>query len=205
MKLIVIGIAGKAKSGKTTVAKAVKDHLMFTAHHHTLSVILSFADPLKDECAAATGLPREWFDTPPYKENLRVLMQWWGTEFRRNPVLGGDLSYWRDKAKEEIRRLYGQAMQDVDLHEAPPKALVVLMPDARFLNEADFIRSYEHGFMLKIEATGAEEIAHTAHASETELPADRIDFVFHNDHTVGTTAVMRIAEEVYERIIEPVI
>ena len=57
------------------------------------------------------------------KEQFRLLMQWWGTEFRRNMV---DKDYWIKKVQSWI-----------DKH---PEVDVILIPDLRFKNEIEWIK-----------------------------------------------------------------
>lgn len=201
MKLFVVGIAGKAKAGKTTLANAIREQLMFSPHEFIICTILSLADPLKDECAMATQLPRAWFDDPTYKETLRPLMQWWGTEFRRNGLLGGCNRYWIDKARNKIIEVEEEALRlaTTDSGDAHvPKAVVVLIPDVRFPNEVELIHEFKYGLMVNLEAVGAEETSHSSHASEKGLPDESFDITYHNDHTKGTQDLVRIAREFYD-------
>lgn len=202
MKLIVIGIAGKAKVGKTTLAAALYDHIAHEVEEHNICAVLSLADVLKDECAIATGLPREWFDDVTYKETLRPLMQWWGTEFRRNPLLGGDNDYWVNRVKNRVSTWAA----DPALRSAyEPKSLVVVIPDVRFENEVDLVLSYENGIMVNLYAEGAEETTHSTHASEKGVALSRMTCAYMNDHNIGTTELQRIARDLYATRIAPVI
>lgn len=208
MKLIVVGIVGKAKAGKTTLANAIREQLMFSPHEFTICTVMSLADPLKDECALATQLPRAWFDDPIYKETLRPLMQWWGTEFRRNTLLGGCNHYWIDKMRDKIKDIEHEglhicATDNGDAHI--PEAVVVLIPDVRFPNEVELVYEYEHGLMVNLIAVGAEETTHSTHASEQSLLNAFFDVTYHNDHTKGTQDLIRIAQEFYDNHIACVI
>lgn len=208
MKLFVIGIAGKAKAGKTTLANAIREHLVFCPYDFIICTVLSLADPLKDECALATQLPRAWFDDPTYKETLRPLMQWWGTEFRRNPFLGGQPSYWIDQTRNHIKYVENEA-QRIKISEGSdahvPAAVVVIVPDVRFPDEANLIHEFENGLMINLLALGAEETTHSSHSSEKGLPTELFDLVYNNDHTKGTQDLIRIAQEFYDNYIAPAI
>lgn len=210
MKLIVIGIAGKAKVGKTTLAHALYDHVTHVAHEHNVCAVLSLADPLKDECAAATDLPREWFDDATYKEFLRPLMQWWGTEFRRNEALGGDNLYWVKKAQERIVQWFDEALKLPESHNT--KSLVVVIPDIRFDNEVDMVHEFDvfplgdgKGIIINLLGDGAQETPHTTHASEAGINPAKIDFEYTTYHSIGTVDLVRIADNLYESRILPFI
>jgi hypothetical protein len=165
----IIGITGAAFSGKTTVAIIMRDQLLL--HHDSVSDVVAFADKLKDECAKATGMPREWFDSPEHKEMIRPLMQWWGTEFRRNNLLGGYDNYWIDAMHTYIHRLS-------DDYEG------VIIPDVRFDNEAKFIVNYDADvrLMVKVTAPNASTTVHSSHASEHGVDPYLINYTLENSH-----------------------
>lgn len=204
MKTILIGIAGPAGVGKTSLARAISKYAC--SHHTTLSTslvagIFSLADSLKDECSEATGIPRSHFDDPVYKEALRPLMQWWGTEFRRNSFLGGNDGYWRQLflgKVHEFKRLYDNAKL--------ADTIVAFCPDVRFDDEAVMVLSAEkHGFMIKLEGTGFVGTTHTNHASEAGINPILFTHTYVTSHEIGITDLDRIAKEFYEDALKPII
>lgn len=84
MKKFIIGIAGKAGSGKDTVANMInyiiETGINDSSYTHWLLTnntirnkhnkrIIHFADPLKDCLSIIYSIPREYFDNRDYKEN----------------------------------------------------------------------------------------------------------------------------------------
>ena len=157
MKLI--GITGKARSGKDAVAKFAWAQYGFTR--------IAFADPVKMAAQAKFGLTAEqtWRDDlkevviPHWGMTPRQIFQMEGTEAGRN-VFGGDL--W-------IKRF----MLSYNLLKHTDD---IIVPDVRFDNEASAIRSLG-GIVIEIRRgvaglTGASG----AHVSESglSLPADHV-------------------------------
>ncbi len=157
MKLI--GITGKARSGKDAVAKFAWAQYGFTR--------IAFADPVKMAAQAKFGLTPEqtWSDElkevviPHWGMTPRQIFQMEGTEAGRN-VFGGDL--WIKRFMLSYNLLKGT--DDI------------VVPDVRFDNEASAIRSLG-GIVIEIRRgvaglTGASG----AHVSESglSLPADHV-------------------------------
>lgn len=83
MKKFIIGIAGKAGSGKDTIASMISyivDRGVWDANYEQWKrldksiikneKIIHFANPLKDCLSIMYNIPREYFDNREYKENL---------------------------------------------------------------------------------------------------------------------------------------
>lgn len=170
----LVGIVGKAGSGKTTFANHLCDQYGFSE--------VSFADELKRLCCEQFGWDREalYYDAAAqqigfesslaYKEAVcpqsgqtrRRIMQHLGTEGFR----ALDPDHW---VKITMSRV-GEML------ETNVGGLV--FPDVRFLNEIQAIR--ERGGVI-IELRKADEAAGTAgaqHASELEWQQAEADFVF---------------------------
>jgi hypothetical protein len=160
---MLIGLSGIFGAGKDAAALILEKHYGFQR--------FSFADCLKRELEVAlraalipNGLPekgREAFLTclalgylnpfaKPTPPEMRILMQQWGTEFRR----AQDENYWVNK----LRRSWEAVGR--------PDAAV---PDTRFYNEAHWVRS-ENGLIFLINS--GDRVAHNydhrqlAHESE---------------------------------------
>lgn len=146
---MIVGLIGRAGSGKTTAAKVITGELNFEKH--------AFADPLKkmlinagmctyDECYVEKT------------EQSRWLMQKVGTEIFRNQV---DDNWWILQAKGMVS-------------EALTRIPNVVLDDVRFPNEADAIKDMG-GILIKIEREGhlQDKTDHT-HASETQI--DKIEY-----------------------------
>ena len=164
MKLI--GITGKARSGKDAIAKFAWSQYGFTR--------IAFADPVKMAAQAKFGLTaaQTWDDElkevviPHWNMTPRQMFQMEGTEAGRN-VFGGDL--W-------IKRfmLSYNLLKDTD---------DIIVPDVRFDNEASAIRDLG-GIIIEIRRGQAGLSGSAgAHVSESglSLPAD---YVIDNNGTL---------------------
>jgi hypothetical protein len=86
----------------------------------------------------------------------RTLLQWWGTELRREK----DPFYWVKALDNKLRE------------DAPQFALV---PDVRFLNEVFWVKS-RGGDTVKVTRYGFPEIESSNHPSETQLANYEFDY-----------------------------
>ena len=164
MKLI--GITGKARSGKDAIAKFAWSQYGFTR--------IAFADPVKMAAQAKFGLTAEqtWRDDlkevviPHWGMTPRQIFQMEGTEAGRN-IFGGDI--W-------IKRfmLSYNLLKDTD---------DIIVPDVRFDNEAEALRSLG-GIIIEVRRGQAGLSGSAgAHVSESglSLPAD---YVIENESTL---------------------
>lgn len=161
MSVITIGINGKIGSGKDTLANMIVDILT----DHTARIV-SFADPLKLEAYEAMrdivpGLELEHFYDRTKKGRYRTLLQWWGTEFRRYD----DKDYWITKFKEYVKSL--------DLEN---EQVVVIVPDMRFINEAEAVDT-----TVLILRNNYLDDSYVEHISERELDDYPFDFAIENN------------------------
>ena len=150
----VIGISGKKQSGKDTVAAMLS--LMYPG-----CVKYYFAGELKKEVARACGVTTEYIDQ--HKPNFRLILQGWGTDFRRN-VYGDD--YWLKKMDIALESLH--------------TFKYLLIPDVRFKNEYEWVKGHG-GVMIRLERPSS---AIDTHPSETELDSQKEwDYVLDNSGT----------------------
>lgn len=167
----IVGITGKAGSGKDTAA----DYLV--ENHNFVKV--SFAAPLKEGLRAMFNwdktllLDRDWKERllPDIGKSPRELMQTIGTEWGRE-LVHKDL--WLMLAKQRI--------------EASEKDVVI--SDLRFDNEADLIRSLG-GSVIHLSRPQTTEVAE--HISERRVTIVEGDLAVLNDGT--TTDLYRSVEE----------
>ena len=119
----IIGLAGLARVGKTTIAEYLRDN-----HGYT---ILSFATPLKEALVALTDLPMEYFTDQDLKheplstfsgKSPREVMQLFGTDFCRNMIAE---DFWCNLMHNKILNTQSN----------------VVIDDIRFQDEADLITS----------------------------------------------------------------
>ena len=177
----IYAIAGKKRSGKTTVAKLMQDyyqHLSFTKPDYAnigAVMTLPLAEPIK--MATASILEAIGIKYPvPYLEGAfkeshvhplgtspRRLMQVIGTEVGR--TLNKD--FWIDILRHRVA-----------VRQANSKVFIV--PDVRFENEAKALRQMGAVF-IHVEREGATG---DSHASESGIRVRRGDFVLTNNGTV---------------------
>lgn len=120
----IIGISGRMKAGKTTLAKALQSNLVEP------SIILSFGKYVKQEVARGMGYtdddwPAAYHEKP--KENFREIWQAWGDGMRT--IQSPD--YW-------VSQLHQEANYNPDK--------TILIDDVRYENEAQWI--IENGGIL---------------------------------------------------------
>ncbi len=161
----IIGITGRARSGKDTLAE-------FLVNDHGF-VKLSFAAPIRSFVADITGFPLAAMEDGPEKEQPldwldgqtpRHLMQTVGTEWGRNMI---DRDLWIKVVEQKIR----QARRD--------GATGVVVSDVRFDNEADFIGAWQHGVVVKVERDSAIQVG--AHSSENGVSPELVHLVVDNN------------------------
>ena len=159
--MIVIGIAGKMGTGKTTVSNHLIDSLPGNWKK------LAFGDLLKEEVSEIYGVPKPWtyehkdylFTMPlecnPPKERMmiREILQWHGTEVRR----AQDPHYWVEKLADKIldhRELDG-----------------VVIDDARFPDEANLVLEFKEHLLIRLGVYRGWKcgVKIARHSSETAL------------------------------------
>lgn len=153
--MIIIGISGKKYSGKTTLAKVI-------AECKSDTVIINFADALKEEVAKACDVTVEFIEAN--KKDFRTILQWWGTDFRRK--FNKD-NYWLARWIQKCKNL-------------TPEPKLVIAADVRFKNEADLVKQLG-GYLVRV-----ERITNVIdnHPSETELDDYKFDLVVTNNGTL---------------------
>lgn len=156
---MIIGITGKAGSGKNTLAE-----LIVKLYPEYKFEIVAFADKVKQVYSLIIG--EEIVDTPA-----------WKSEF---------LPAWGMTRREMLQRIGTDAMRD-NLHKdvwvkalfsgfKPEKNYIIT--DVRFLNEALEVRD-KGGIVIRVKRDNAPQIAESNHPSETELD-DQLFFTVDN-------------------------
>lgn len=164
----IIGITGKARSGKDTIAGWLRDNRGAYVTH--------FAWPIKAAIERAFSLPAsiwegssketalEWLGKSP-----RYLAQTLGTEWGRN-LVGNDV--WVMATEQRLRdtRVWYQDC-------------TIVIPDCRFENEAAWVR--KHGHLLHVDRPDRDAIGGVAgHASEAGVAPAAGDYHVLNDRTI---------------------
>ena len=88
------------------------------------------------------------FDDTVLKRKYRLMLQWWGTEYRRE----GDVNYWVQRWVEKVGGRKGRFVID----------------DVRFENEVDMVKGYFDGVIVRIvrPSQNIEDQVGSGHASE---------------------------------------
>jgi hypothetical protein len=165
-KINLIGIYGRAGSGKDTIAEYL--------HAHFKNVyIKAFAEALKDAAAVAFGIDPETFYHRTKKEETnpfwgvspRQIAQFFGTEMFRDTapkLIGVDMgtNFW-------IHRLEGQLNGDLytEGEGEYEDGDTVVIPDVRFQNEYDWVIE-NGGIVIHVVREDVKEVGIPGHSSE---------------------------------------
>lgn len=170
----IIGFAGRKKSGKDTAYS-----LLYRELPHINVFKVSFADSLKEEIAQAVGCTIGYIDTN--KDNFRLILQGWGTDFRRH-LCGED--YWIKKWKAKVDYIRN--------HTA---GCLIVATDVRFQNEVDIINGMG-GKVYQIEPYNKETYEDDVHESEQLILGKNCGIVANDfkDITVLQTAIKQILQ-----------
>jgi len=161
----VIGIYGKARSGKTTARKYLEKYNCTP---------VSFADPLKNALRELFGIPTTELYSDQKTDRTRWMLQFFGTDCCRHiePLI------WVRKTSEKIQELQDEGSK------------LVVVDDVRFINEAVMLKNVWNATIVKL--VGAQDLVtneeHKQHVSETQmdnLPDSYYDAVYRNTGTIA--------------------
>lgn len=168
MKPLLIGLHGRARTGKDTAARYLAAQFALYSY--------AFADPIKAAITQLFSLSHAHIEgnlkealLPGVGKSPRQLMQLLGTEWGREQV---HPELWLLLAAQNIAY-----QQEVDQSHYNG----VVIRDVRFENEAAWIRS-QGGHVVHILRPNAEVVA--AHSSESGIAIHDNDFLVHNEGTV---------------------
>lgn len=188
-KLCIVGLSGKAGSGKNTMA----DSGAFNGYTQ-----LAFASPIKKITKTMFHLEDKHLYDNVVKEQIilddngnpkwhiqgvpaspRLMFQWIGTILRSEVASDYFLKSMHEEIKKEIKK-------KLNTHYLwRPKYIKIVITDVRFPNEAEFIRKLG-GSIIKIERPSIITTTKlTEHESEKDLPANLVDCVICNDGTIS--------------------
>ena len=169
---IIIGVTGRARSGKDTVGEYLINNYGFKR--------LAFADSLKNACESVFGFSHDqlYGDSKEkvdeyWKHTPREIFQKVGTELFRIELpkqcshIGDDI--WIRSVDRKIQ----------NLKKAGCKRVVIT--DMRFKNEKEFINA-QHGLSIKTVRNISNNQSN--HASEVEIDGFQCDITFDNNKTL---------------------
>lgn len=167
-KPYIIGIGGLKRHGKNSVAKCI------SAYYNKLSIQTghyAFADKLKQE--VAEGFNVRLGELEIHKEFWRPILQFWGTEFRRQYQKNDN--YWISRLDEEIK------MAIFDYHSS--YKFIPLITDVRFPNELKYIKENYNGLTIWVNRNAGFDNT-DKHASENSLTHADFDLIVDNNGTL---------------------
>lgn len=204
MPLPLVGLLGRARSGKDTFASFLIEEHGFTRR--------AFADPLKAAALALDPIVRVEPDEygPLVEAGLRASSRFWEPQYIRLDVIVEAVGWEAAKEVREVRatlQRLGAAMRDkvdVDVWAKAPVERANLrvrlffephvFTDVRFPNEAEAIRA-AGGTLVRIVRPGAGLTGAAAlHPSETALDGFVTDVTIDNS---GTLAALREEAETF--------
>jgi len=145
----LVGITGKKRSGKDTFAKVLTDSGWYRR--------VALADPLKADVAAFCGVTVEELEAR--KEAFRAVMQAYGTRRRKE-----DVNYWVHKVAFACGMAWAHG-------------LAVVVPDIRYLNEAQWVAS-AGGVLVRVHRTGLSEDRSPEGRHSSEIEQDTIEVAY---------------------------
>ena len=159
---LIIGFAGKARSGKDTAGTYLVDNYQFLRY--------SFAQPLKDATKIMFHLTDKQIENKekpaePWGRSPRELYQRLGTDIARNI----DINVWVKGA-------------DIFMRNNPGRSIVVT--DVRFSNEAFWIRD-QGGIVVYLQSDTRGIYENGEHSSENGMKGDDVDIIIQNDGTIN--------------------
>lgn len=153
-----LGLAGMAGVGKDYVRE-------WLCERSTLDVIrVAFADGVRQEVIDYLFVDenrRTELFAKPYSYEIRRLLQWWGTDLRREQ----DPDYW-------VRYGMGVALE---LAVRCPVSTIITFTDVRFKNEAEAIRR-AGGRVLQVMAPAEVRRSRIGQLAPADHPSEKIDF-----------------------------
>jgi|SRR5690606_32629235 len=168
MKRLLIGLHGRARTGKDTAARYLAAQWCLYSY--------AFADPIKAAIAQLFNLTHAHIEgnlketlLPTIGKSPRQLMQLLGTEWGRRQV---HPELWLLLAGQNIAN-------QLEIDQSHYNGVVIR--DVRFENEAEWIRC-QGGHVVHILRADAEAVS--AHSSESGIGIHDNDFVIHNEGTI---------------------
>lgn len=180
----IIGLAGRARVGKNTVAKFIAELLDGPVEE------AAFADLIKVSAARALGINfhgddiglsavKRWADALKTDHSIRIV----GENGQQLHEISGR-AFLQRYGTEAHRELFGDDFWIDAVEFVRPDITALVLTDVRFENEARAIRQ-AGGEVWRVERPSIDRATHQdSHASERPLPDDLIDLIVANDDSL---------------------
>jgi hypothetical protein len=179
-RMLIVGITGRAQHGKDTLAQMLQRHLekqlldvriyrFAGALKRLLLVVNPVITPILRYGEIITQLGEE--EAKLQYPEIRRLLQQLGTGVR--DIVGEDA--WVRALERELDERWA------DNPLGPPD--IIIIPDVRFPNEADWVRVARSGILVRVVRPGVEA-ADPTHESERYVDTLRVDYEVLNDRTL---------------------
>ena len=193
---MIVGISGKARSGKDTFAEMLATELNKVSY--PAYVMMAFAHELKTKCQADFDLTYEqlWGDDKEIYDQRYPKMRGAPPYCLGNRDDGKGLEFMEERkhwTAREIMQDYGAFFRSIDsefwiknlFRVAEDKEYTnVIVTDVRYKNEADYIID-NGGYVIRVDRENKDDVHNMAHPSEVELDDyKRFDFVVNNSGTL---------------------
>lgn len=201
MNYVMVGIAGKARSGKDQLATYLAER--FQKQYNLEFRFDAFANELKRMCVKYFYLTNEqlW---GLHKERMT---RYGKNELGRTGLSSNPADYWTPR---EIMQAVGGFFRTIDYDfwvkkldekfwKTEPKNVIIT--DIRHINECEYVK--EHGTLIKIVRGEQQKIHGMEHESETALdgkPDEYFDIVVHNNGTLDD--LRQAADNVADAVIK---
>lgn len=166
----LIGITGRAKSGKDTSAGIIREY--FQNQNKSVD-IYSFASPLKKIARDIFKFSDFELNTPDGKESHNNF--WDITPRKFLQILGTDM--FRNVFRDDVW------LKCAELYLTDNMADVIIIPDVRFNNEAEFIKKYK-GIIIQIYRSNWEN-DFSGHVSEQGIDDKYLNWSIYNNYSIN--------------------
>jgi hypothetical protein len=152
---VIVGLTGRAGSGKDFTFKYLEG-LGYSVTRYAWADALRYE--IEETISDGMYMPALW--TKPYPDEVRRLLQWWGTDLRRKQ----DPDYWVKKMQNDLEP-YRRG--------GPFEPHLAVVTDCRFLNEVEALRDLG-GVIVRVWAAEKDRLERLgalppSHASEVSL------------------------------------
>lgn len=186
---LIIGIHGKAETGKDTLAK-------FLYGQFPLAEIRRFAQPLKDMLAAMYGFNPIQFENLEFKNSINPIT---GMTWRSELQFTGTELYRNQMTRDHWIRIMDHNIKSDFVND------VIVIPDVRFQNEVNYISSLANGYIISLtrpEYNSSMSEKEARHESEEEVNFLNFDasHVFYIENSGGLNYLCSKAELVADTL-----